>query len=442
MKKLLKQGLVTLPLLALLAACGSQGNTADPGKASGGSESDKGKPAAAADINEKFKDPVTVNFFYNGYSGSLMDDWKAKLKEKYNIVLNPYMNETIENLISSGVKLDLIAYSAGGLFKALDLQLTSDMSDLISKYKFDLNRLAPGVLESARMYSDKGEVPVMPYELNNNVLIYNKNIFNKFGVAYPKDGMTWDQIGDLVKKVSRTDSGIKYRGYAYSGLNLIYKNQMNLPFVDPSTNKATVNNDQWKKWLETMAGFYKIDNNDLVNAKEDDLFFKEQTLAMRGGPSPLELLPPAIEKGLDWDAVANPRFTGLESAGTQMNAPFLAIPPSSQQRDAAFKVISYFLSDEMQTENARAGRVPVLKADSVVKEFGAKLPFLKGTNYAKAVFADTIGKPIRVTKYDGTVRSQLSVAIVDVGTGKKDVNTALRDVEENSNKAIEAAQKK
>jgi hypothetical protein len=81
--------------------------------------------AAAASIDEKLKEPVTINFFYNGYSGSLMEEWKARIKEKYNIILNPYLNETIENLIASGVKLDLIAYSAGGLFKALDLQLVS-----------------------------------------------------------------------------------------------------------------------------------------------------------------------------------------------------------------------------------------------------------------------------------------------------------------------------
>lgn len=170
MKKGLKKSLAALSMFAVLAACG--------GQASPKSEENKGAasaanpPAAAAVPDEKFKDPVTINFFYNGYSGSLMDDWKARVKEKYNIILNPYLDQTIENLIASGVKLDLVAYSAGGLFKALDLQLTSDLTDLVKKYNFDLNKLAPGVLESAKMYSDKGEFPVMPYELNNNVVIY------------------------------------------------------------------------------------------------------------------------------------------------------------------------------------------------------------------------------------------------------------------------------
>lgn len=433
-----KKGLAFVSLSVLLAACGGQGGTTS-GTGKGTETPPADKPA---DVSEKLKDPVTINFFYNGYSGSLMDAWKAKVKDKYNIILNPYLNENIDNLIASGVKLDLIAYSAGGLFKAMDLQLTSDMSDLIAKYKFDMSRLAPGVLDSVRMYTDKNDVSVMPYELNNNVVIYNKSIFNKFGVPFPKDGMTWEEMSELVKKVSRVDSGIPYRGFGFGGLNLIYKNQMGLPFVDPATNKSLVNTDQWKKWLTTMTGFFHVANNDLVNGKEDELFFKEQTMAMRAGPSPLELLPPAIEKGLEWDAITNPRFAGMENVGSQMNAPFLAIPPNSPHREEAFKVIMFFLSDEMQAENARAGRVPVLKTDSVVKEFGTKLPFLKDTNYAKAVFADTIGKPIRVTKYDGTVRSALSVTFRDVALGKFDVNTGLRDLEESTNKAIEAAMKK
>lgn len=443
MKGWMKKGVAFAALAALLSACGGgNGAGGDSGSGAGGgrgSEPEAGKTAAES---EKLKEPVTINFFYNGYSGSLMDEWKAKIKEKYNIILNPYMNETIENLIASGVKLDLIAYSAGGLFKALDLQLTSDLTDLIKKNNFDMNRLAPGVLESVRLYSDKNEIPVMPYELNNNVVIYNKSIFEKFGVPYPQDGMTWEQMYDVIKKVSRVEGGVQYRGYSHSGLNLIYKNQLGLPFVDPTTNKAKISTDEWKHWLGVMTGYYGIPNNDLVNAKEDDLFFKEQTLAMRGGPSPLDLLPAAIEKGLSWDAISNPRFAGHENEGSQMNAPFLAIPPNSPHREEAFKVIMYFLSDEMQAENARSGRVPVLKTDSVVKEFGTKLPFLQGSNYAKAVFADTIGKPIRVTKYDGSVRSALSSAIVNVATGKADVNTALRDAEETANKAIEAAQKK
>lgn len=434
---LFKKSVAFVSISALLAACGSTSDNSGGGSAAPAANP---APTAAANPDEKFKDPVEVNFFYNGYSKSLMENWQARLKEKYNIILNPYY-EAPATLIASGVKLDLIAYSAGGLFTALDLKLTSDLTDMITKYKFDMNRLAPGVLESARLYGENNEIAVMPYELNNNLLIYNKSIFDRFGVAYPKDGMTWEEMYDIIPKVSRNDGGVQYKGFAYSFLNLIYKNQMNLPFVDPTSHKMLVNNDQWKKWIEVMAGFHQITGNEL-GGREDDLFFKEKTLAMRGGPSPLDLLPAAIEGGLEWDVVSNPRFKGMEHVGGQMNAPFLAIPPNSTNRDAAFKVIMFFLSDELQAENARNGRVPVLKAESVVKEFGSKYPFIKGTNYANAIFADTIGKPIKVTKYDGIVRSNLSVAVSNVAQGKNDMNSELRDLEERVNKLIEEAKNK
>lgn len=424
----------------VLSACG------------GGAASDKGAqgtqtPSSSAQKPEEKKaeppKPVTLNFFYNGYSGTLIDDIKKKVAEKYpHITLNMILDakgSTIEETIAAGTRVDLAAFSMGGLFKVMDLQLSSDLTELIKKHSFDLNRLQPGILDTVKSYSDKGEILVMPYELNNNVLIYNKNIFDKFGVPYPKDNMTWDDVAEIVKKVSRVEGGVNYKGFAYSGLNLIYKNQMGLTFVDPKTNKAAINTDQWKKWIDVMAGFHAITNNQ-QEGREDDHFFKTQTLAMRAGPSPLELLKDAVPNGLSWDAVTLPRFAGMNNVGSQMNAPFYAIPPSSAHRDEAFQVIAFLLSDEIQAANARMGRLPVVKSENVVKDYGVDLPLLKGTNYAKAMFADTIGKPITVTKYDGTARSTLSVALANVAQGKKDVATALRESEESINKAIEAAQ--
>jgi len=437
-----KWAAVTVGMSLLLSACGGQsGNSDATGNTNTG---DTGKVAKQPEP-EKPKEPVTLNFFYNGYSGTLTDELKQKVEAKFphiklNIILDK-QGSTIQDTMAAGIPIDLTAYSMGGLFRVMDLKLASDLRDLVKKHNFDTGRFAEGVYETALSYSGNGELLVMPYELNNNVLIYNKNIFDKFGVPYPTDGMTWEQMYDIVRKVSRVESGVQYKGFAYSGLNLIYKNQLGLTFVDPATNKATVNNDGWKRWVEVMAGFHHIPNNDL-NGREDDLFFKEQTLAMRAGPSPLELLEGAVESGLRWDAVQLPSFENSNSGGNQMNAPFYTIPPSSRYRDEAFEVIAFLLSDEIQTANARKGRVPVVKSPSVIKDFGVDLPILQGTNYAKAVFADKIGKPITVTKFDGQARSILSWELPKVSRGEVDVNTMLRSAEEQINKYIEEQLKK
>jgi multiple sugar transport system substrate-binding protein len=131
----------------------------------------------------------------------------------------------------------------------------------------------------------------------------------------------------------------------------------------------------------------------------------------------------------------------MADTGSQMNAPFYAIPPTSKNRDESFRVIAYLLSDEIQGANARKGRVPVVKSENVVKDFGADLPILKGKNTA-AFFKDTIGKPIAVTKYDGIARSTFTEIAVDgYSKGKFDISTALRTAEEEINKKIAEAQK-
>jgi multiple sugar transport system substrate-binding protein len=420
--------LLVLPLL--LAACGGTG-TKDGGTGQSGAE----KPPA----------PVTLNFFYNGYSTTLIDELKQKVAQKYpHITLNMLLDlpgNAIENVLGSGTKLDLVAFSAGGLFKVMDLQLGSDLTELVKKHGFDLNRLAPGVLDAAMSYSGNKGLTVMPYELNNSVLLYNKTIFDKFGVSYPKDGMTWNDVLELVKKTTRQESGVQYQGFAYIGANPVYKDQLALPFVDPATNKATINSDGWKRYLEVMGSFYKVQGNEL-KGQPDDFFFKEQTMAMRTGPSPLELLPDAIAKGLNWDAVSFPLFPGAEQTGSQMNAPFYAIPPDSPNKDEAFKVIAYLLSDEVQEANARKGRVPTIKSDKALKEFGSELALLKGTHYAEAVMKEKIAKPIAVTKYDGVVRSQVSGMFSKVIQNQADVNTAMRTAEEAANKQIAEMQSK
>jgi maltose-binding protein MalE len=51
-------------------------------------------------------------------------------------------------------------------------------------------------------YSTKGEFLTMPYTVESAVMYYNKDLFDKFGATYPKDGLTWNETMDLARKLS------------------------------------------------------------------------------------------------------------------------------------------------------------------------------------------------------------------------------------------------
>ena len=186
-----------------------------------------------------------------------------------------------------------------------------------------------------------------------------------------------------------------------------------------------------------MTAFYKIPGNQ-PPVDEKTAFLKNQNLAMRTGPN---FITELAASNMNWDLASFPHFAGKENAGSQMNAPYYAIPPASQNKDAAFQVISYLMSDEVAIELARQGRIPILKSETVRKEFGKGIPGLENKNLA-AFFKDTIAKPAPQTQFDGMAKSTFNSVLITMLSGEKDINTGLREIEEKINQQIEAQLKK
>ncbi|RKN64073.1 ABC transporter substrate-binding protein [Paenibacillus ginsengarvi] len=424
---------VIIGIAAVMAGC------------SGGSP----KPSSQADEAPQGKvevstEPVTLSFFMEGNASVLADQIQELVSKKFpHIKLNTTVSGKvkIDDFIGAGQVPDLISFSLGGVTKLKELGLVTDLTPLIKKHGFDLTRLAAGVEETVRSFSDyDGRFILMPFELNNNALFFNKTIFDKFGTPYPKDGMTWEGLLDTAKQVTRMDAGVQYKGFRFEETNLVFKNQLGLAFVDPKTQKAAVNTDGWKRWLDTMTAFHAIPGNALnTKVSEKDEFLKEQILAMRTGPNYMSELPAAASKGgFDWDVVSLPDFKGFEGKGSQFNAPYYVIPPTSKYKDQAFQVIDYMMSEEVQAIMSRKGRLPIVKSDKAKNEFGAGIEGLNGKNL-QAFFKDTVAKPAPATLYDTIAKTTLvTKGIRGIAVEGKDTNTALRETEEEINKQIEA----
>ncbi|CAG7616770.1 ABC transporter substrate-binding protein [Paenibacillus allorhizosphaerae] len=426
MTRLCQTGCI-LALSTFLAACTQNGVVKQGGDA---------ESASGASLS----DPITLHYYTNDNTKWLELEQQLIAKKYPNVTLKVTLakDSTVDQLIAAGEIPDFLSFSLGSFWDMKNAGLISDLAPLMKKYRFDESRFIPGVMESVRSYSDSGEMLFLPFELNSNVLFYNKTIFDKFGVSYPLDGMTWEQMYDLARKVSRIDNGTEYQGFIFQHQNLVWKNQLGLPFVDPKTNKAAVNTPEWKRWLEVMGGFYFIPNNDYKNLT----FYKEQTVAMWTGPNIVSSVIEAANAGLNWDVTALPQFAGSPAGGTQMIAPFYALPPGSKHKEEAFQLISYLLSDEVQVAKARQGKVPIMNSPAAVQGFAADLPGVAGKNMG-AFLKDKIGKPAVVTKYDGIAKDVFYKTALgkDFYTRAKDVNTILREVEEEINRKIAETQK-
>src|SRR5699024_2688773 len=93
-----------------------------------------------------------------------------------------------------------------------EYELNYDLTELIEKVDFDLERFDENHLHEWRARSTDLELWGLPLSTYRHQLVYNKDIFDQFGAEYPHDGMTWDEIVDLASEVTGERNGVEYQG--------------------------------------------------------------------------------------------------------------------------------------------------------------------------------------------------------------------------------------
>lgn len=436
-KRVAQGSVVMLTLATVLGCAGGTGSN------TGGSKEEPVKEAAAAVSTE----PVTLTIFNSSMGDELMQSAIINpIQTKYPFITMKVVKKEkgsyIEDLIAAGTVPDIImGDSSGDIPVYSELKVLHDMTPLVKKLDFNLSSIDPAVMDEVRAYTGDARLLALPRGHNVAVLYYNKDIFDKFGVPYPKDGMTWQEAIELSRKVTRVDGGIQYRGLDFSEHILIPNNQLSLPVVDAATMKAAVNTEKWKRLFEGLKQVYAIDGATPQPAdyggRASTLFLKDKNLAMFASTLMFGALPDAMKNGLNWDVATLPSFQEAPGRTIQMFAPFLGISETSKHKDQAFMAIAHILSEEVQVAEARLGRPSVLSTERVKKEYGLENDLLKGKNkdaIIKNKFA--VARP-SITKYDPAAFNIVRSKFKEVVLNNKDINTALREAEEAINKDLE-----
>lgn len=199
-------------------------------------------------------EPITLTLYQHAaISNEEIDKFIVQpVQKKYpNISFNIVRKGTgtnPEELVAAGIVPDLIYTTDANTPLWRELDVPEDLNNLIKSNNFDLNRFDANAIDAVKVYSGgKGAMYALPVAQNIAALLYNKDIFDKFAVPYPKDGMNWDEIIQLARKVTKTENGIRYIGLSPDTVSRLGYG-LSLPYVNPATNKATINNDNWKKF--------------------------------------------------------------------------------------------------------------------------------------------------------------------------------------------------
>jgi multiple sugar transport system substrate-binding protein len=442
---------ITLCALTVWAAgCGSGSGSGSPGAAAdqarGAGVSKPAENAKAAN-----KDPVSLSMYVAG--ADISDSEVAQyfigpLKESHPHISLEVVREgqgkNLPDLLAAGQVPDIIYTSNANLnpFKRSDV--LADLTQLAKKNGMDLQRFEKNGLDAIRMYGDKGELYGIPFAQNVAALIYNKDMFDKLAVPYPKDGMNWDEVYALAQKMTKAVDGTQYIGIDPGSLWFIGSG-MSPALVDPKSNESTLGSEEWKRVIALLKQFYDIPgyvSSDKKFSYGQNGFIKDKTMSMYPiWASSILASRDVLTKDINWDLVQLPNFKEFIGRGREIDLHMLGVSKTSKHQEEAFQVVAKVTSDAVQMNMSKNGRISVLNNSDIQKAYGSDVEMFKGKNI-QALFKAKPGPQHPITLYDKIVRDTMNKEVAKLAVDKLDVNTYSRLMKEAADKAIQEELKK
>ena len=360
----LGSGLLSALLCALVVACGG---------------SDEGSSGSVRFL--VFGDPAEINAYR-----TLIDAFEEKEPDiDVQLVEASDRDDLVARLSSSLAggsppDLFLMNYRFYGQYAARDVlePLGPYVND--SK-KFEEGDFYPQALDAFRWHD---ELMCLPQNISSLVLYYNKDLFERFKVPPPRDGMLWNELVDKAQKLTRDKSGQQVRGAdpdmpqagtaqpEIYGLGVepviirlapfIWSNGSGLVDDERSPTRFTIDNPQAKEVLNLFFAmrtiFGVVPNDEEVEAEDDEARFANGRLAMLLDSR--RTVPTFREAAtFDWDVTTLPFF---DKPTTILHSDAYCMTNGSKTKDAAWRFVEFAVGPEGSPVIAETGRtVPSLK---------------------------------------------------------------------------------
>lgn len=407
------------------------------------------EPSVAKPITE----PVSLVFYTDeaGVSQDNFDKWIAEpLKKKYPNYTLTYIptgkGKTLPEMVTNGETFDVFFSTGNNTLNQYGLHY--DMTALLKHHGLDLNVFDDSLVTGMRQAND-GTNGVYALPVWNDILatFYNKDLFDKFGVSYPANGLTWDQAIEISKKLTRFADNKQYFGLSYNTTLMVRLNSYSLPLVDAKTEKPTINTEPKWKTLYQLFLDTTVDQGfqDYVKAKSSFPYtpdFLSGSVGMLIGNSNIAYIYPEERlSAFNWDMVSMPTFADNPGVGSQPFPWYFSITSKSNAKDGAMQALKFLASSEYQMEQAaKFGRVPVVK-DPAVKSAIGKEMWLKGKNITALTF-NKMAPVAYQSPYTAMVRPFYGGGANNLAKRDMDINTALRTIEEQAQKEIDKSKGK
>lgn len=185
-----KKGLLLLAALLALCGCTAQSNIADVSR-------------------RTMLTVVLWDYDKTSYDWKLIRAFEDSHPDvQVEVVSYPdaYYDQKMQARLLSGRQTDVfLCRTMDSLYKLYEYGIAQPLDELLAQYGHDLRDSA----ELVQMQFD-GHQYGIPYRRDRYVLLYNCKLFDRAGIPYPKERLTWEQVHELAQQMQSSLSEGEY----------------------------------------------------------------------------------------------------------------------------------------------------------------------------------------------------------------------------------------
>jgi len=346
-----------------LAACGG-GSSSSSGGGTASTGSGGTKPSAGGSL--------TINIWDSNQQAGLqeiVDDWSKTSGVSAKIEVVDWDNywTLLEAGASGGTMPDVFWMHSNTVQKYMENDILLDLTDYVAKdSSIDMSKYYEGVVELYTRKSD-GKIFALPKDHDTIALLYNKAIFDKYGVSYPTEEWTWEDMYEAAKKITEESKGEVY-GMAMNTsnnqdgwYNLIYSYGGKV--ITDDHKGTTIGSAESKAGMEMMRKLLSVGAPQSVVAETgtDSLFMSSKCAMITQGSWMINTFYKA-ENHADyyWSLLPYADLNGngkceKEERWSAYNGLGWAACAKTKNPDACYSLIAYLCSEAGQKKQAELG---------------------------------------------------------------------------------------
>lgn len=346
----------------------------------------------------------------------------------------------LEAAAESNTMPDIFWMHTNQLLYYADFGMLADVTDLYNDVESNYYEAHFSDISLSNAKGSDGRLYGVPKDKDNIVLVYNKEMFDAAGVAYPTDDWTWDDMVDASEKIYNATGNYGYMANNEDQLgywNFVYQNGGYI--LNGDSTEAGYNAPGSKEAMEFYINIQKEDwcpdQNYFTQTTPGTAFFSEKgAMFLEGSWNLLAQMENFPNMHGKWDIAKLPKapnpYSGSESKdsdgrASMSNGLCYSTAAQGKKRDAALDVIKYFGTEEAQL---------------IQGESGAAIPAYIGTEESWRIAFEKFNAPLDLdvcfNQFDYAIqvvynsassrwKSKVLDELIKIYSGQQDISTGL-----------------